>query len=214
MVELEEPQQQQESTTMTEDETPTTTTIDEVPAAKDAEEETSGSNDKKRPIEDVSKEDEDDEPKKEEENEDNMKDEKPTDNGADDKDTKSSSSSPSSSSNNQVNHEQLSCNALVLFGLPPTIKQEEMKSKMEVYGRVTRLEIRRAFASVYCFCDYETGQEAQAAIEELNGSKFQEKYTLIVKLANDKNDRSKPHTNESISSQSESKKLKSSESEE
>ena len=106
-----------------------------------------------------------------------------------------------------VNHEQLSCNALVIFGLPPTIKQDDMKTKMEEYGPVTRVEIRRAFASVYCFCDYETGEQAQAAISALNGTKFQERYTLIVKLANDKKERSKPQTDDSLSS-SPSKKQK------
>ena len=210
MVELVEQQEHETTATMTEvDDTPTT--IDEVVAA--AKEESFSNDNKKRPLED------DDEPKKDEgegSDDEGAKDEdkkhkaeEPTDNKEADDD--GDARPASSSSNNQVNHEQLSCNALVIFGLPPTIKQDEMKTKMEVYGKVTRLEIRRAFASVYCFCDYETGKEAQAAIEELNGSKFQERYTLIVKLANDKNDRSKPHTNESISSKSESKKQKISE---
>lgn len=91
----------------------------------------------------------------------------------------------------QVNHEKLSENALVIFGLHPLITKEEMHEVMSKYGKVERVETRKAFASTYCFCDYETSEEAQVAIEKLNGTKLREK-EIIVKLANDNKSRSKP----------------------
>ena len=94
----------------------------------------------------------------------------------------------------KVNHEDLSANALVIFGLHPLISKEEMTEVMSKYGKVERVEIRKAFASTYCFCDYETSEEAQKAIDNLNGTKLKEKGPLIVKLANDNQSRSKPFT--------------------
>lgn len=94
----------------------------------------------------------------------------------------------------KVNHEELSANALVIFGLHPLIKKDEMNEVMSKYGKVERVEIRKAFASTYCFCDYETSEEAQKAIDKLNGTKLRDKGPLIVKLANDNTSRSKPRS--------------------
>ena len=94
----------------------------------------------------------------------------------------------------KVNHEELSANALVIFGLHPLIKKEEMTEVMSKYGKVERVEIRKAFASTYCFCDYETSEEAQKAIDKLNGTKLRDKGPLIVKLVNDNTSRSKPRS--------------------
>lgn len=91
----------------------------------------------------------------------------------------------------KVKHEVLSANALVIFGLHPLVKKEEMQEVLEKFGEVERVEIKKAFASSYCFCDYKTNEEAKAAIEKLNGTDLRGK-SLIVKLANDKNDRAKP----------------------
>lgn len=91
----------------------------------------------------------------------------------------------------QVRHETLSTNALVIFGLHPLVTKEEMTKVMSKYGNVERIETRRAFASTYCFCDYETAKEAEEAIKNLNGSRLKGK-ELIVKLANDNASRSKP----------------------
>ena len=91
----------------------------------------------------------------------------------------------------EVKREKLSANALVIFGLHPIVKKDEMEKILGEFGKVERLEIRRAFASVYCFCDYQTNEEAKKAIETLNGKEVHGK-RLIVKLVNDKNDRSKP----------------------
>mmetsp|Transcript_27857 Transcript_27857/g.41112 ORF Transcript_27857/g.41112 Transcript_27857/m.41112 type:complete len:192 (+) Transcript_27857:56-631(+) len=91
----------------------------------------------------------------------------------------------------KVKHEILSANALVIFGLHPLVKKEEMKEVLDKFGEVERLEMKKAFASTYCFCDYKTNEEAKTAIEKLNGTELKGK-PLIVKLANDKNDRSKP----------------------
>jgi RNA recognition motif-containing protein len=98
---------------------------------------------------------------------------------------------PKAASEAQVNHEKLSENALVVFGLHPLITKEEMNEVMSKYGKVERLETRKAFASTYCFCDYKTSKEAHHAIEKLNGTKLREK-EIIVKLVNDNKSRSKP----------------------
>lgn len=90
-----------------------------------------------------------------------------------------------------VKREELSANALVIFGLHPLITKEEMNEVMSKYGKIERLETRKAFASTYCFCDYETLEEAQEAVEKLNGTSLRGK-ELIVKLANDNKTRAKP----------------------
>jgi RNA recognition motif-containing protein len=92
-----------------------------------------------------------------------------------------------------VRHETLSQNALVIFGLHPLITKEEMQEVMSKYGKVERLETRKAFASTYCFCDYETEEETRVAIEKLNGTSLKGK-ELIVKLANDNKTKSKPYS--------------------
>lgn len=91
----------------------------------------------------------------------------------------------------KVKHEILSANALVIFGLHPLAKKEEMQEVLEKFGKVERLEMKKAFASTYCFCDYKTNEEARTAIEKLNGTDLRGK-SLIVKLVNDKSDRAKP----------------------
>ena len=57
-----------------------------------------------------------------------------------------------------------------------------MEKILGEFGELDRVEIRRAFASTYCFCDYKTGEEAQKAIDNLNGKEVHGK-ALIVKLA-------------------------------
>lgn len=104
-----------------------------------------------------------------------------------------SQQSPEPAPEAQVRHETLSENALVIFGLHPLITKEEMNEVMAKYGKVERLETRKAFASTYCFCDYETAAEASEAIKELNGTSLKGK-ELIVKLANDNKAKSKPFT--------------------
>eukprot|EP00980_Cylindrotheca_fusiformis_P029701 scaffold23733_cov127-Cylindrotheca_fusiformis.AAC.2 len=98
---------------------------------------------------------------------------------------------PSVASEAQVRHEALSENALVIFGLHPLITKEEMKEVMSEYGKVERLETRKAFASTYCFCDYETAAQATDARKKLNGTSLKGK-ELIVKLAYDSKAKSKP----------------------
>jgi RNA recognition motif-containing protein len=93
----------------------------------------------------------------------------------------------------QVRHETLSQNALVIFGLHPLVTKEEMNEVMSKYGKVERLETRKAFASTYCFCDYETEEETRVAIEKLNGTSLKGK-ELIVKLANDNKAKSTPYS--------------------
>ena len=90
-----------------------------------------------------------------------------------------------------MRHEALSTNALVIFGLHPLVTKDEMTEVMSKFGKVERIETRRAFASTYCFCDFETAKEAEEAIKNLNGSSLKGK-ELIVKLANDNASRSKP----------------------
>ena len=91
----------------------------------------------------------------------------------------------------QVRHETLSTNAVVIFGLHPLVSKDEMSEVLSKYGKVERIETRRAFASTYCFCDFETAKEAEEAIKNLNGTSLKGK-ELIVKLANDNSSRSKP----------------------
>ncbi|CAJ1947627.1 unnamed protein product [Cylindrotheca closterium] len=105
--------------------------------------------------------------------------------------TKKKQDAEKSSQEAQVRHEALSTNAVVIFGLHPLVTKDEMTEVMSKYGKVERIETRRAFASTYCFCDFETAKEAEEAIKNLNGSSLKGK-ELIVKLANDNASRSKP----------------------
>jgi RNA recognition motif-containing protein len=113
--------------------------------------------------------------------------------GNDTKEKSDEKQTPDPAPEAQVRHETLSQNALVIFGLHPLVTKEEMNEVMSKYGKVERLETRKAFASTYCFCDYETEEETRVAIEKLNGTSLKGK-ELIVKLANDNKAKSTPYS--------------------
>jgi RNA recognition motif-containing protein len=74
---------------------------------------------------------------------------------------------------------ELTTCTIVVFGLHPRISKEPLETFLQEFGTIKLLNLKRAFGSSYCQCEFETIAHAQTAFEALNERKLMGKQLFV-----------------------------------
>jgi RNA recognition motif-containing protein len=75
--------------------------------------------------------------------------------------------------------EKLTFASIVLFGLHPLVTKPKLEKLMEKFGPIEQIDVKMAFASRYGCCEYKSIEDAQKAMDVLNGRGLMGKKIMV-----------------------------------